>query len=128
MQGTEYVPVDANEVMALNEGGGSAPDLPGFEVPGAYINWDRDVGIINRGWTKVLEIPNNPFTHGNLTTVEQIQEIINNEGNLNQIFSEWGGWILPDELTDFIDTLTEYYGVYKPGRGQTDGCIGDRIV
>lgn len=127
MIGSEYVPVEATAVNALAEGGGSYEDLPGFEVPGAYINWDRDTGIISRGWTKVLEISNNPFTYSGIETVEEIQQIINDEGSLNNIFREWGRWIVPNELTDFIDALTEYYGVYKPGRGQTDGCIGDRM-
>lgn len=128
MLGSEYVPVDVNEVMALSDGGGSDPDLPGFEVPGAYINWDRDTGITAKGWEHVLEITNNPFSYAGLNSVTDIQAVINNEGNLNDIFTRWGNWILPSELSDFIDALTEYYGVYKPGRNQYDGCIGDRII
>ncbi len=128
MMGSEYVPVEANAVSALAEGGGSAEDLPGFEIPGAYINWDRDGGIINRGWVQVLKIKNNPFTLSNIDSVEEIQEIINNEGSLNRIFSYWGSYMLPDEITTFIDELTEFYGVYKPIRDEYDGCIGDRRV
>lgn len=128
MQGSEfiYVPVEANEVMPMAEGD-SGGDIPGFEVPGSYINWDRERGIVNDGWDRVLEIENNPFSYAGYTTVEQIQEVIDSQGNLNTIFSSWGQYIMPNELSAFIEDITAAYGVYKPSRDEYDGCIGDRI-
>lgn len=129
MIGSEYVPVEANSVNALAEGGGSMPeDLPGFNIPGAYINWDRDTGIIYRGWTHVLKIPNNPFTINDITDEDGIKQIINNEGSLNSIFNYWGAHLTAAQIGQFLIDLEKYYGVYKPSTGQDEGCIGDQMV
>ena len=126
MTGSEYVyvPVEANAVMHMAEGGSSG-EVPGYNVDGAYINWDYELGIINKGWSQVIDMPYSPFAN---FTVEGIQEIIKNENNLNSIFSQWAVTTDPYEQNQFMNKAYEIYGVYSITHDTTDGCIGEQMV
>lgn len=124
MTGSEfvYIPVEANAVMPMDEGGSG---IPGYNLEGKYINWDYDGGIINRGWDAVIKMQYSPFEG---YTVEKIQETIQNESNLNSVFAEWGKKYGFAQQDQFMHEAHAVYGYYDPEHGDTTGCIGAQIV
>ena len=125
MTGSEYVPVEANAVMPMVEGGSSGDS--GFAVTGFYINWTREGGIINRGWEHMINASGGPFDG---MTVAEIEEMIDNKGNLNELFSAWQA--TPVNKAGYLSALAaeEIYGQYYPNdpSGQyKNGCIGEQM-
>ena len=124
MNGTVYVPVQANEVMPMNEGGSNAG---GYQVDGYYVNWDIN-GITGTSWptsdniTKYPDQPpqSNPF--GNYTE-DDIRQMISNGGNLDTIFNNWGEkYNAMEELAFLLWAASNF------GSTENAGCIGERRV
>lgn len=125
MTGSEYVPVEANAVVPMAEGGSGGDS--GFVVTGFYVNWTREGGIINRDWKYMLEASGGPFDG---MTEADILYVIDHEGSLNRIFTEWAG--TPVDKAAYLADLAEEgkYGQYYPNdpSGQYEnGCIGERM-
>lgn len=124
MNGTVYVPVQANEVMPMNEGGSNAG---GYQVSGYYVNWDMN-GITGTSWptsdniTKYPDQPpeSNPF--GDYTQ-DDIQLMISNGGNLDTIFVKWGETHDTGEELEFLSWAERNFG-----STENAGCIGERRV
>lgn len=124
MNGTVYVPVQANEVMPMNEGGSNAG---GYQVDGYYVNWDIN-GITGTSWptsdniTKYPDLPpkSNPF--GNYTE-DDIRQMISNGGNLDMIFNNWGKMYDATEELEFLLWAARIFG-----STENAGCIGERRV
>ena len=124
MNGSEYVyvPVEANAVATIAEGG-SGGDA-GYSFEGYYINWNYDLGIINQSWDNAGELTNSPFFG---YSKEDIQNIIDNEGNLNRIFSEWASKYSHREQLIYVLEAMETYGEHNIAMGLS-GCVGDQII
>lgn len=114
--GSSYVPVKANTVMPMAEGG-SGPDA-GWEMEGSYVNWDSENGVTGKDWQGLIDAPNSPFMG---MSEESIQNHINSFHNLNSFFKELSTYA-PSARRAFYNHLETYYGFTDGG-----GCIGDRI-
>ena len=73
--GSNYVKLEANAVMPMNEGGSSTG---GYYESGARINWVSPGGITAQ---------NSPFYQEDVTAIEEHAE---RYGNLNTYFEAWG--------------------------------------
>ena len=113
--GSNYVPVEANSVMPMAEGGSGQG---GYNVTGYYVNW-TDAGITAKDWSTVISMPNSPFAG---MTVESIAEQINNVGNFDNLFANWGNAHGPSQEMEFLNAATAYYGFTDQ-----NGCIGDQL-
>ena len=80
--GSNYVKLEANAVMPMNEGGSSTD---GYYQSGARINWVSPGGITAQGW--YIYNPNSPFYQQDETAIEEHAE---QYGNLNTYFEAWG--------------------------------------
>lgn len=113
--GSNYVPVEANSAMPMEEGGSGQG---GFNVTGYYVNWTAQ-GITNVNWATVINMVNSPFAG---MTEDAIQEQIQNEGNFDDLFREWGNTYGPSEEMEFLNQAATVYGFTD-----NNGCIGDRL-
>lgn len=121
MTGSEYVyvPVEANAVMPMDEGGsGGAEGSSGM----TYVNWTEDGGIIGKGWDEAIGMKNTPFIPP-YNSEEAILEHLKSAGNLNTIFSNWRNMYDSMEQNEFLIAARD--GVY--GHTDNGGCIGERI-
>ena len=114
--GSNYIPVQANEVMPMAEGRSGADD--GWQQVGSYVNWDSVNGVTGEGWQELINAPHSPF--GNMDA-NQIVEHINDYGNLNTYFSRIAD-LSKREQDAFYNRLKEKYGYTDES-----GCIGDKI-
>lgn len=80
--GSNYVKLEANAVMPMNEGGSSTG---GYYESGARINWVSPGGITAQGW--YIYDSNSPFYQEDVTAIEEHAE---RYGNLNTYFEAWG--------------------------------------
>ena len=113
--GSYYVPVEANAVMPMAEGGSG----DGYEITGYYVNWDS-TGITGNAWSQnLINAPYSPFAG---LTLDDINKRIAEGGNFNTEFSNWGASHGPSEEDQFIDWAIQSYGYTDKG-----GCIGDRL-
>lgn len=122
--GTVYIPVQANEVMPMAEGG-SSPG--GYQVEGYYINWDSN-GITGISWPTMDNLenyvscpPNNPF--GDYTE-DDIRGMIEAGSNLDNIFREWKEKYNMLEEIEFISWAGTIFGLTENG----GGCIGEQLA
>lgn len=121
-RGSYYSPVLAMEVKQAREG-----DSGGYHITNGYINWTT-TGITNRSWP-IGEIgasaPNNPFegmNYGITGDLDDIQWVIQNDGNLDRIFRDWGNKYDMEAEDKFLAWAKSTYG-YTDSRG----CIGDQL-
>ena len=114
--GSNYIPVQANEVMPMAEGRSGADD--GWQQVGSYVNWDSKNGVTGDGWQGLIDAPYSPFYN---MDADQIVEHINECGNLNTYFSQ-----IADLSNRQQDAFYDYLkGIY--GYTEEFGCIGDKI-
>lgn len=114
--GSNYIPVQANEVMPMAEGG-SGPDS-GWQQDGDYVNWNSETGVTGKGWNGLINAEHSPFAG---MTEDDIREHIDKYGNLNQYFEEVANY-LPSAQSAFYRDLEGVYGFTDQG-----GCIGDKL-
>ena len=113
--GSSYVPVKANTVMPMAEGG-SGPDS-GWEQTGIFVNWNSTTGVTGSGWDQLIHAPNSPFGGMNSS---QIVDHITQHGNLYLYFSKVAD-LSSRQQDEFYNHLKRYYGYTEEG-----GCIGDK--
>lgn len=109
--GSNYIPVEANSVMPMAEGGSG-----GYQVGGYYVNWTT-AGITGKGWDQAIKMTNSPFEG---MTENDILNVISSQGDLDTIFREWGKKYDAGEELAFLIQAEDYY------RSTPEGCIGDQ--
>ncbi len=80
--GSNYVKLEANAVMPMNEGGSSKG---GYYEGNVNILWVSPGGITGEKW--YIDNPNSPFYEKN---VEEIESHAISKGNLDEYFKNWG--------------------------------------
>ena len=114
--GSNYIPVQANEVMPMAEGG-SGQDS-GWQQDGSYVNWNSETGVTGKGWDGLIRAEPSPFVS---MTGDEIEEHIKQHGNLDQYFKQVADYF-PSERSAFYRYLENFYGFTNQS-----GCIGDKL-
>lgn len=121
-----YVPVEANAVTPMAEGGSGGADAGGGTT---FVNWieGRELeggGIIGRGWVKAVGLPNTPFVSPH-DTEDAILKHIEKYKDLDKIFEEWRSVYDPMEQYVFLLAAADekFYG-----NTDSEGCIGSQLI
>ena len=123
MQGSYYVPVEANSVMPMAEGNSGEG---GYEMDGSYVNWTTN-GITGISWPIGNDVPNSPFEGMNVGETNDSNDILwviseQGPGNLNSIFYAWSQKYSLSEQDEFMNYAKRMYGYTDD-----NGCIGEQL-
>lgn len=125
MQGSQYVPISASAVRTF-----VAPPSSdnGYYLDGLYVNYDYDLGFTGKGWSKVLDIENNPFgmyPSYRFTDDVSFREYLKKYQNFNLVFRHWNETIT-NPVAQYLVLVTMGNEQYF-GSTSNLGCIGDQL-
>ncbi len=109
MYGSNYVPMPYSPVEAYSASNDAVIPSGGTIVGNVYYEWNIDSGFLGNGWyTNIKNGPTAIFTTINFDDPQAVTDYINEKGNLNEVFANWGEYLKSLPFDDADAAATEF--------------------